>query len=701
MKLDKIEIKNFKGLRDVTFEPAKFNCLIGENNAGKSSVLQAIVFLLNRPASLPLNLFCDLSQPVTIRGYFSGISAAHLQRLNEEHRQKIASIVEDEKFVLLVKYSVEGKIEVKVAIRSPIEPRYRSDAIDDVLKGLRGNSLRAGVAEHYPEFLVDMAAQVNMSEAKAHIRSKIKELPHDQFEDEDVPLQTGISSSITALLPEPIYIVAVKNLNDDLKTTQSTSFGRLLGLLLDDLTPDLARITTALEDLNKLMNRCVVDGEVQDARHTKVRNIEGLIEGFLSESFPKVKVELELPPPDLKAILNTAQIYVNDGSRDLIDQKGDGIKRCLTFALLRTYVKKLREQHAGNNQEGAAAERPLIFLFEEPELYLHPRSQRILFGVLSAISMSYQVAVTTHSPIFFEPGATAVFTRVSKREAAPKPVGVLNTVNFDLDIEKAEVFRLAKFEHAEAGFFNSRVVLFEGESDDAFFSKVASVLNADWSFNGRNIGLVRVGGKGNFSRFRRFFEAFGIEVKVVADLDAIIEGFEHLGVSPECTEIRRAALMTVDNRINELAIRAEPTSKRVKKKVTQESWRARYDDAKAALLRVPEGNVMSAEDRQAINGLFLWEADEARLIAMQNDDVSGDAIWPLLNAMRLEGVCVLSKGAIEEYYPAEVEAFGAKPQRALKAANAINTREQALLLSQSSVVDGPTELEMIFEALFI
>lgn len=49
MKLERISISNFKGIRAQSFEPSKFSCLVGENNAGKSTVMQAIVYALNRP----------------------------------------------------------------------------------------------------------------------------------------------------------------------------------------------------------------------------------------------------------------------------------------------------------------------------------------------------------------------------------------------------------------------------------------------------------------------------------------------------------------------------------------------------------------------------------------------------------------------------------------------------------------------------
>ncbi len=50
MRLERVSIDNFKGLKQATFEPTRFSCLVGENNAGKSTVLQAIVSALKRPA---------------------------------------------------------------------------------------------------------------------------------------------------------------------------------------------------------------------------------------------------------------------------------------------------------------------------------------------------------------------------------------------------------------------------------------------------------------------------------------------------------------------------------------------------------------------------------------------------------------------------------------------------------------------------
>jgi putative ATP-dependent endonuclease of the OLD family len=512
------------------------------------------------------------------------------------------------------------------------------------------------------------------------------------------PLPTGISSSIATLLPEPIYIPAVKNFGDDLKTSQSTTFGRLLGLLLDDLGSDLAQIQQSLATLNALLIRVDLGGELTDQRHERVRGLESRIEGFLKDNFPTVKLELNVPPPELKTILNTAQIFVDDGSRDLIENKGDGIKRSLTFALLQTYVHQ-REQAASTQQPLEAPRRPLLFLFEEPELYLHPRSQRILFDTLAKISSENQVVVTTHSPLFFAPGVTANFVRVAKVPAELKPKGRLHPVILSLETDSAEVFRLARFENADAAFFSRRVVLFEGESDDAYCKHVAKLLNPDWCFDKHCISMVRVSGKGNFGKFRRFFEAFGIEVKLVADLDALFDGYQHLVPPDELTELRAQTIAQIDARIQELGIRAEPATRQIRDKVHSASWRERYTQAKDALRQVQATNHVGADTVSLLDGLFTWEQEIARVKACREDDVARSLLTPLLDGLRASGICVLSRGAIEDYYPAGAE-NGQKPQRALTAIGLLADRAGLGGVSRPLAEGRDCELTEVFTELF-
>jgi len=700
MKLDKISIANFKGLRTAEFDPTSFSCLVGENNAGKSTILQAVSIALNRPNQLMLDVFYDPTIPVEFTLQLSEISPADLLRLVEDHRARIVEIVNDGCLTLLVRYRPSDKVEVVTFRPVPIEQKYHAASIADNLKGLRGAAVREAVIVNYPEFGADCPEDLNITTAKGFLTEKILALPDEQFVIAEAPLPSGISSSISNLLPEPIYIPAVRNLSDEMKTSQSTSFGRLIGLLLEDLAPDLNDIDESFRQLNRLLNRVTEDGDYVDARHEKVRDMEVLVQGFLQEHFSNANVELNIPPPELKAILSTAQIYVDDGSRDLIENKGDGIKRSLTFALLRAYVDQLEERRNAGDQEDAPAPRPIIFLFEEPELYLHPRSQRILFDALGRISDAYQVVVTTHSPIFFAPGVTASFVRVEKVNAEPKPVGVLYPVNFGLDAASAETFKMARFENSDAAFFSRRVVLFEGESDDAFCKHVAKVMNPDWDFDEKNIALVRVSGKGNFSRFRRFFDSFGIDVKIVADLDAYFDGYQHLGVNAEVNQVRNDAIQLIDARILAADIKAEPATRQIRDHIQRNTWRARYDAAKGAVRSVQNDGVVTDDILTALDGLFTWESDIARVKACREDQTARQALVPALDVIREHGVCVLSKGAIEDYYPAEAPTTGSKPGRAISACALVTNLESARALSTPLGDGRVSELQEIFAELF-
>jgi len=707
MNVSSICIKNFKGLKDARFEPRSYSCLVGENNAGKSTVLQALVYALNRPKNIPASMFYDESQPIVFILKFENIVDGDLKRLKQEHRAKLAPLIYGGELTLTSKYTINEGLDLLVSQLVPIEEKYREEGINNFFRGNRSVvQARSVVENEYHEFIDNYPEAATVLQAKEYLNSCIEALPDESFEYIDRALPSGIPSSISSLLPEPIYIPAVKNFEDDLKTTQSTSFGRLLGLLMEDLTPELRDINETLVDLKKRLN-CYVDdrGIIQDERLSKVVELEGTIEKFLAENFPNVSVDLEIPPPELKTILNTAKIYIDDGSRDLVDNKGDGVKRSLTFSLLRAYVDLLSRKRAESQSEESdnseeVIERPLIFLFEEPELYLHPKAQRILFGTLAKVSTLYQTVITTHSPLFFEPGVTAQFVRVAKENCEPKPIGKLYPVDFELDQENLNTFRMAKYDHSEAAFFSSHIVLYEGESDDFFFRYVAKTIDTNWNFEDNNIGLVEVGGKGNFSKFRRFFESFGLKVSILCDLDVLIKDFHHLGASEAAQQLRQGLIRRLDNHISEFEVTAELTGKRVKNKVKNPRWVAKYETAKDIIKTISESGNVTPDQIESLNSLFIWESEEARYIVLSTNDTIKNDLVALLDILRSEGIYILSKGAIEDYYPEGVTVSCSKPERAVKVIEHIVSAEMAINLSLPLSEGRATEFEEIFSNIF-
>lgn len=700
MKLSKIKIQNYKGLLEEEFSPTSFSCLVGENNAGKSTLMQAIDYSLGLKTKLDEKVFYDPEKPIIFDCFFTDVEEADLERLQEVHRNKLKPDIYNNQFSyrLIVRHSEKGMFKVLKPV--PKEKLYRNNVIDDLFKGkTKKTDVEEVMRVNYPN--IKLPEKVSQSNCKASVKEYASQLAGEDLEMGESELASGISQSIANLLPEVIYIPAVKNLEEDARFSgnKGTSFSKIIQLILDDIKDDFKLFNDAMDDLNSKLNRLVDEetGAITDNRHKEVIDTESRIEHYLKKNFPYAKVELEIPPPELKSVFSSAKLLIDDGSKDQVDAKGDGIKRSLIFSLLQVYVEKLEERRKASQDEGTAESKrkPLIFLFEEPELYLHPNSQMILFRTLESISKDYQVMVTTHSPAFFYPGVTADFTRVAKVDHQPKPIGKLHNINFDLSLDDAQSFKLAKYEHADAAFFSNKVVLFEGESDEFFLNHISKIIGAEHDFSINNISLVKCGGKGSFKKFKNFFNQFGIAVYIICDLDCITSGFESLGASAELVELKNQSLTTINEKIKNGEISGEVSDKKIKKSLQKETWAEAYKELKELMSPLQEGDQITLKHLELIQELFVWEKNYEVLNALETNKEAKNLINPLFEKLREENIFILKKGAIESYYPESVSG-GTKPEKAISAIELIKNLDDVQKLSEIEG-DNETELEVIIK----
>ena len=80
------------------------------------------------------------------------------------------------------------------------------------------------------------------------------------------------------------------------------------------------------------------------------------------------------------------------------------MQRALIFALIRTLAKVHKEERQAlpdGDMSSRQASKSAYYIFEEPELYLHPQAQRELYDSLIELSTSEnQVILCTHSSSF-------------------------------------------------------------------------------------------------------------------------------------------------------------------------------------------------------------------------------------------------------------------------------------------------------------
>lgn len=719
MKFTSLTIKNYRALRDVEIPISRFVCLTGENNAGKSSFLQAFSLFLRGTTLADTNFF-DPSENITIAVGFDEVGEDDLARLADEHRTKIEPLIKNGKLKLVRRWGGDGKSQLGYYGLVPTAERFQSEFIDALVKGQKpGAGFRTKVLAPYPELEDKITNASTQAAVKDAIRGLGDALPDGEKDERFVALPTGGGFSIAPMLPEPIYIPAVKDLRDETKTTETSPFGKILGIVMDWIEPQLGDAKKLFHDLTKQLTRIRnAEGQIEDQRLPDIRRIEERMESLLRESFSTVSLELEIPPPSIKSVLSTAQIFADDGIKGPLELKGDGLRRAVVFAILRTYVEFVAEQEFREIKKQAQQSVPAdgenqvkpklpsyLLLFEEPELFLHPDAQRILFDALRIFSEKHHVVVTTHSPLFLGPEATATFVRLSKTKegGVPRPFTVARPVNITLDAKDA--FQIICFENNNAAFFSKRVVLVEGDSDMIAFPHVARLLNPDWQCSKHSVAFARIQGKGNIRRYRSFFDTFGVRVFVIGDLDVLNDGFEHLDPNQELRTLHQNLNNEISRVIGATGPQPAPNAKAVKRAHDKTALPKLWEKVREARAKVESDSSLFPQLEAAVADFFAWEQKHERREALRKADDPGLAAAKarLLAALRRFGIFILEKGDIESYYPEAIDGSD-KPSKAQNFCKTVTSREQALrccsiITCPETKLSGP-EFEFILGPVF-
>ncbi len=655
MQISSIRVHNFRALKDIDLPLGSFCCVIGENNVGKSSLLQAILRLVDGRKLIPTDYY-DPAAPMRIAVRLSGITEDDLENLAAEHREKVRSLLADDALTLVRAYSPEGTGNLQYVGRRAREERFWTTTVAAFLKGKSGAALKREAAATYPEIAADLPGTPTQGQVRELIERHCTRLRPEDTEEVDLDIPTGIDNSIIALLPEPVYIPAVKDISDEVKMKEGATFGKVMGVLLGAIEPELSgerQLFTEIE--RKLTRTASAEGEPEDERLPKIREMEAVIQSHLTEHFPQARVEIIIPPPTIKSLLSGARIEVHDGGvAGPVETKGDGLKRSVLFAIFRTYVELAKRDEWQREARETRAPQRYLFLFEEPELYLHPAAQRSLFDALGVVAEDHQVIVTTHSPLFYGPGQTTTFVKMRKdTRPTDRPYAIVHPIDFPYDLGAKETFQLICYENNSAAFFARKIVLVEGDSDVLALKHIARTLNSEWDFDGGHATLVRVAGKGNFRRFREFFRRFAIEVEIITDLDSLVSGFDKLGLPADhpTVGLRVKLLQEIDRVTAPAALAGDDAREALQSRSLGERWAA----FRSAADRLRAGELPSEEEMRE---LAIWmeqqEREGPRLEALRSNSRFSAARDGIIHALRDQGIYVLKRGRIEDYYPADI-----------------------------------------------
>lgn len=113
------------------------------------------------------------------------------------------------------------------------------DWISNELKGKKAPAIKQFLIDTYQLKLDQLSSVTSQTAAKDFILEIIDKLPEENFHYDWEYLPTGISNTVTPMFPEAIYIPAVKDFSDEIKSKESTSFGKLIKILFNQIENSL------------------------------------------------------------------------------------------------------------------------------------------------------------------------------------------------------------------------------------------------------------------------------------------------------------------------------------------------------------------------------------------------------------------------------------------------------------------------------
>ncbi|WP_404323948.1 ATP-dependent endonuclease [Cytobacillus firmus] len=345
----------------------------------------------------------------------------------------------------------------------------------------------------------------------------------------------GFASNIRSVMPKVIYVPAVKLIDEEADANKSKSAANQITAALFEhhlnQTHEIQEFRASLASLKNIFN--------EGTRHAEVLNLENKLSRKLNRLMDiEANVDFDVPEVMEKLHLNSNIYLKHNNLITLPSQQGNGVQRMLILSLLELMAEQLTQ----NNLEEAAAaattevwKRSFLFLVEEPEIYLHPHLQRKMRDSLVQISNHplAQVICTSHSENFIDLAGRHQGIVVMQRDAdlSTKIKQVYDEIyNGHTAREKRSRMRmLLNFNTTTLeAFFAKRVILVEGDCEVASIIAIKDKLQEllpemtdELERILKEVSVIPCNGKLTQKAYYEVLLHFGIQSYLIHDLDNV------------------------------------------------------------------------------------------------------------------------------------------------------------------------------------
>ena len=434
MRIHSVKIKNFRSIVSCDFEFADLLVLVGKNNSGKSSIIDAIEMLLFKNKVNSVYDFNNTSKPVEIEVSFNNLTVFEKEKLN--------TYLDGDNFILKKNFFYKEKNNGESDSESKMF--YIKDGKDNPTKAQN--------------------------------------------------IFTGET------LPEFYKVPAVKELKEETKIIGTTYFGKFLDLIFESDDYDFRNLDNLLGLIKKELER-------DDENAPLVKSAEE-IEKIMCEQFKDCGLTFRIDTPKRKDLINKLEIFVNDDQDTPLSTKGHGTQRAFIFSILLLYAKKLNNkfgQIEGKNKKN------IIIAIEEPEIYLHPHQQRIIYNLFKKLADNegerIQIIYSTHSSFMVNIEDYKYLGFVSKNSSSEGAKITQYTKDIFEGDDKEEFKMVCQFDpERNEMFFADKIILCEGDTEKHSLPVIFDKLGLN--LIDRRVSIIECGSKNNIPLFEKVLNKF-------------------------------------------------------------------------------------------------------------------------------------------------------------------------------------------------
>lgn len=533
MKIKHLKISNWRSIKELEIEVTALMVIIGQNNHGKSNLLSSILFFFGEIKHQDLDFHFGAPE------LYVEITFSELDDTDKTTFQKY--LTSDGKIVVRKTAYLGGSFDYKGYIENPSEEWLQESNAGaytkrEVAESLPFHSFLPSAGRLLKQHIFDVQA--------AYIEQNRDELTFT-FEPETTNF-LGLKNVAKGIFGDVYFIPAVKEATDDFAAKESSTFGKIYSDVIADISSkneDWKETRSRLEKLFATLNKLDGEGNPNESRPNQLTEFEEALSNELT--FWGAKVDIEVAPPDIESVFKAnTEVWINDGVRTDVRRKGHGLQRALTVALIHVMAARSRNAEPDNDGKSRKASDSRYYLFEEPELYLHPQAQRALFDSFVELSEGdSQVLLCTHSSGLIDVERYKTIYIVSKTsDTEGSKVKHYSEELFTGDAKKD--FNLSYWINPDRGelFFAKKVLLVEGATDKTVIPLLAKQLNVfryDYT-------LIDCGSKTNIPYYIRLLNKFGIPYVAIYDRD------HQVGKSVEGIASADIATQVVENEIDKV-----------------------------------------------------------------------------------------------------------------------------------------------------